>query len=211
MSFNQIFLFFIFCPLLKILYNSSDACGIEVGSRFIVTGGADRRKDGPMRALNTVAKYNKFGLEEYLPALNQNRSSHACASFISDSGQTVKGFIFKYKLSTHHHFSSLSRFCLWQGGLPGQENTLVSTQQKSWSPQGNPGGLSLITFLLREADWGLGLSTTLSSYLVRGWELSQCFIILCVSSYCYIYKEGLPNSSNWGISSPSTRQRNPGS
>ena len=58
-------------------------------SRFIVTGGADRRKDGPMRALNTVAKYNKFGLEEYLPALNQNRSSHACASFITDSGQTV--------------------------------------------------------------------------------------------------------------------------
>ena len=37
-----------------------------MGSRFIVTGGADRRKDGPMRALNTVAKYNKFGLEEYI-------------------------------------------------------------------------------------------------------------------------------------------------
>ena len=61
-----------------------------MGDHFIVTGGYDRA--APEYSLATVAKYSQYGLVEYLPSLNQRRYSHACSSFISDSGETV-GFI----------------------------------------------------------------------------------------------------------------------
>jgi len=68
-------------------YETSEACGIEVGDHYIVTGGYDYA--APEDALNTVAKYSQSGLVDYLPSLNTRRHNHACSSFISDSGETV--------------------------------------------------------------------------------------------------------------------------
>jgi len=68
-------------------YETSRACGIEVGDHYIVTGGYDY--DAPEETLNTVAKYSQSGLVDYLPSLNTRRYQHACSSFISDSGETV--------------------------------------------------------------------------------------------------------------------------
>jgi len=68
-------------------YRTKEACGMEVGDHYIVTGGYAR--DAPDWALNTVAKYSQSGLVDYLPSLNQRRYAHACSSFISDSGETV--------------------------------------------------------------------------------------------------------------------------
>ena len=64
---------------------------MEVGDHYVVTGGRDSSE--PDRALATVAKYSQSGLVEYLPSLNQRRFSHACSSFISDSGETVGFYI----------------------------------------------------------------------------------------------------------------------
>merc|ERR1719507_524340 len=58
-----------------------------MGDHYVVTGGLDR--SAPEDALSTVAKYSRSGLVEYLPSLNTRRHSHACSSFISDSGETV--------------------------------------------------------------------------------------------------------------------------
>jgi len=70
-------------------YPTNEACGIEVGDHYVVTGGLDLDFSTPEEALSTVAKYNQSGLVEYLPSLNQGRYNHACSSFISDSGETV--------------------------------------------------------------------------------------------------------------------------
>ena len=61
-----------------------------MGDHYVVTGGWDG--SAPQKALTTVAKYSQSGFMEYLPTMNQGRESHACSSFISDSGKTV-GFI----------------------------------------------------------------------------------------------------------------------
>jgi len=68
-------------------YTTNLACGIEVGDHYVVTGGRDG--SAPGYALSTVANYSQSGLVEYLPSLNTRRFSHACSSFISDSGETV--------------------------------------------------------------------------------------------------------------------------
>jgi len=68
-------------------YKTIDACGIELGDHYVVTGGYDYT--APEGALNTVAKYSQSGLVDYLPSLNTRRYNHACSSFISDSGDTV--------------------------------------------------------------------------------------------------------------------------
>jgi len=68
-------------------YKTDSACGIEVGDHYVVTGGNDL--SAPERTLSSVANYSQSGLVEYLPSLNQRRSSHACSSFISDIGETV--------------------------------------------------------------------------------------------------------------------------
>ena len=72
------------CVLLKMpsnLFYCSNACGIDLGDRYVVTGGEF--------SLQTVAQYTLAGEVTYLAELQQGRRKHACTSFIDDNGVTV--------------------------------------------------------------------------------------------------------------------------
>ena len=64
-----------------------DACGVEVGDHYMVTGGFEPSLDD--KALDTVAEYSQTGFVRYLPNMMQGRYSHACSSFINGDGETV--------------------------------------------------------------------------------------------------------------------------
>ena len=59
----------------------SQACGIDLGDSYVVTGGEFSRQ--------TVAQYSLTGEVTYLADLQQGRYLHACTSFIDDNGVTV--------------------------------------------------------------------------------------------------------------------------
>ena len=59
----------------------SDACGIDLGDSYVVTGGAN--------SLQRVTQYSLTGEVTYLADLQQGRYYHACTSFIDDNGVTV--------------------------------------------------------------------------------------------------------------------------
>ena len=63
------------------LYYCSDACGIDLGDSYVVTGGAN--------SLQKVVQYSLTGEVTYLPYLQHGRWGHACTSFIDDNGVTV--------------------------------------------------------------------------------------------------------------------------
>ena len=64
-----------------------DACGVEVGDHYIVTGGYSSSEDD--KALHTVAEYSQTGFVRTLPDMKQGRYFHACSSFINGDGETV--------------------------------------------------------------------------------------------------------------------------
>ena len=57
-----------------------DACGIDLGDSYVVTGGQN---------FQTVAQYTLAGEVTYLADLQQGRASHACTSFKDDNGVKV--------------------------------------------------------------------------------------------------------------------------
>ena len=60
---------------------------MEVGDKFIITGGYDLSvTDG---AFNTVARISQSGEVEYLATMNVRRRNHACSKFIKDNGDMV--------------------------------------------------------------------------------------------------------------------------
>ena len=59
----------------------SDACGIDLGDTYVMTGGGN--------SLQRVAQYSLSGEVTYLPYLKHGRWGHACTSFIDDDGVTV--------------------------------------------------------------------------------------------------------------------------
>ena len=63
------------------LYYCSDACGIDLGDSYVVTGGVN--------SLQKVAQYSLTGEVAYLADLQEGRAVHACTSFIDDNGVTV--------------------------------------------------------------------------------------------------------------------------
>ena len=63
------------------LYYCSDACGIDLGDSYVVTGGG--------YSLQKVAQYSLSGEVTYLADLQQGRFLHACTSFVDDNGVTV--------------------------------------------------------------------------------------------------------------------------
>ena len=63
------------------LYYCRDACGIDLGDSYVVTGG----HYSPQR----VTQYSLIGEVTYLADFKQGRWSHACTSFIDDNGVTV--------------------------------------------------------------------------------------------------------------------------
>ena len=58
-----------------------DACGIDLGDSYVVTGGGYSQQK--------AAQYSPSGEVTYLADLQQGRYSHACTSFIDDNGDTV--------------------------------------------------------------------------------------------------------------------------
>ena len=70
----------------KTIHYYREASGIEVGDHFIVTGG----RGGTSGGLNTVAKYSRSGFIGNLANLNQGRYNHACSSYVTDRGETVR-------------------------------------------------------------------------------------------------------------------------
>ena len=63
------------------LYYCSNACGIDLGDSYVVTGG--------LYSLQRVAQYSLTGEVTYLADLQQGRGVHACTSFIEDNGVMV--------------------------------------------------------------------------------------------------------------------------
>ena len=63
------------------------ACGVEIGDKYIVTGGMNGSKF--WTAINTVAEYSQSGFVKYLTPMNTPRRSHACSKFVTDNGDTV--------------------------------------------------------------------------------------------------------------------------
>ena len=65
------------------LYYCRDACGIDLGDSYVVTGGYYSYSS------QKVAQYSLSGEVTYLADLQQGRYRHACTSFIDDNGVTV--------------------------------------------------------------------------------------------------------------------------
>ena len=61
------------------------ACGIDLGDRYVVTGGWD----GSTQQTQTVAQYTVTGDVTYLAPLQTRRYGHACSKFLDDDGQLV--------------------------------------------------------------------------------------------------------------------------
>ena len=70
------------------LYNisyCSEACGIDLGDSYVVTGGVHEG----VANLQKVAQYTLSGEVTYLADLQQGRRQFACTSFTDDNGVTV--------------------------------------------------------------------------------------------------------------------------
>ena len=63
------------------------ACGVEIGDKYIVTGGMNASQFNTQ--VNTVAEYSVSGFVKYLTPMNRARRSHACSTFLTESGETV--------------------------------------------------------------------------------------------------------------------------
>ena len=72
-----------------ILIIHSDACGISIADKYVVTGGWGGW-NSPDGALKTVTRYNKTGDTETLPQLIFGRYQHACGSYLSEQGENVR-------------------------------------------------------------------------------------------------------------------------
>ena len=59
----------------------SKSCGIDLGSRYVVTGG--------LGAETKVIRYRNTGIERVLPELQEGRYGHACAKFQNGDGKQV--------------------------------------------------------------------------------------------------------------------------
>jgi len=71
----------------SLAYKTDSACGVEVGDKFVVSGGSDRyARDW---ALSNVVRYGRQGDVEKLPSLTIRRYYHACASYLNDKGQNI--------------------------------------------------------------------------------------------------------------------------
>ena len=62
-------------------HKRSQACGIDLGDSYVVTGGEFSRRK--------VALYSLTGTLTYLADLQEDRYRHACSSFLDSNGVTV--------------------------------------------------------------------------------------------------------------------------
>ena len=70
-------------------HKRSQACGIDLGDSYVVTGGEFSRR--------TVALYSLTGTLTYLADLKEDRYMHACSSFLDSNGVTVSSSSSKTK------------------------------------------------------------------------------------------------------------------
>ena len=68
-------------------HKRSQACGIDLGDSYVVTGGEFSRR--------TVARYSLTGTLTYLADLQEDRYRHACSSFLDSNGVTVSSLFRK--------------------------------------------------------------------------------------------------------------------
>ena len=73
--------------MIRYLYYCSDACGIDLGDSYVVTGGVN--------SLQKVAQYSLTGEVAYLADLQEGRERHACSSFLDSNGVTVSSLFRK--------------------------------------------------------------------------------------------------------------------
>ena len=109
----------------QIQYHCSWACGIDLGNTFVVTGG----HDGSTK--QTVAQYTEDGTVTYLTQLQTGRSSHACAKYINEDGETVST-----KLNITIYFTIFMQTLLVTGGHDISPMGLSSTEiylDSAWS------------------------------------------------------------------------------
>ena len=79
----------------------SDACGIEVNGKFVVTGGVQR----PDSATSKVREYTEAGDVTNLRSLNTGRYAHACSKFVNDDGDTVSSIHYIVKFEIKQFYS----------------------------------------------------------------------------------------------------------
>ena len=87
----------------------SRACGLDLGDRYVVTGGHDGS------TYQTVAQYTVTGDVTYLAELQTGRYAHACSKFLDGDGQLVSiidlfYFIILYKNKPLHIKISIGRY-----------------------------------------------------------------------------------------------------
>ena len=63
------------------------ACGIDLGDRYVVTGGYEKKGKG--RTKQKVVQYSVTGDLTLLPDLKTGRHAHACSKYSDDDGKTV--------------------------------------------------------------------------------------------------------------------------
>ena len=79
------------CNIIKFRF----ACGVEIGEKFIVTGGMNftnwyhGKNFTKSSGITTVTEYSQSGSFQYLTPMNEERWSNACSTFVTDSGDTV--------------------------------------------------------------------------------------------------------------------------
>jgi len=125
------------------------ACGIDLGNRFVVTGG----DDGSSRGLTTVAEYTGEGAVTYLPVMNTGRRNHACTKFLNDNGE-ITLLVTGGRDQTNSEVSSTEIYVdstwLYAASLPSARHTHVSiTLNNSVFVIGGRGGDSYLDEILR--------------------------------------------------------------
>ena len=73
---------------MSLYYFNSEACGIKIQDKFVITGGYDRSSTS--NALKTVTSYSRTGQTDHLPQLNVGRYKHACGSYLTNAGDNVR-------------------------------------------------------------------------------------------------------------------------
>lgn len=65
-------------------FEISFACGVEMGDKFVVTGGMNH--SSWYNGVSTVVEFSLSGSYRHLTEMNIGRRSHACSKFVTDSG-----------------------------------------------------------------------------------------------------------------------------
>ena len=103
-------------------YYYSFGCGIDLGDKFVVTGGIENNW-----CLQRVAQFSLTGEVTYLADLKERRCNHACTSFKDDNEVTVSFFVNNIK----HLIINMMQTLLVTGGIFGSSTEIY--RHSAWS------------------------------------------------------------------------------